>query len=109
MLLRLVEAQPAIATLPAAVYTRSSRSKIMRLLNIVSSPRGAKSVSIAVANAFLDTYCTASPSIEVDTLNVWEENLPDFDSQAIGAEYKGVSKEPMDSSELSIGFGYSLL
>jgi FMN-dependent NADH-azoreductase len=71
-------------------------------LNIVSSPRGAKSVSIAVANAFLDTYCTASPSIEVDTLNVWEENLPDFDSQAIGAEYKGVSKEPMDSSELSI-------
>jgi len=40
--------------------------------------------------------------IEVDTLNVWEENLPDFDSQAIGAKYKGVSKEPMDSSELSI-------
>jgi len=31
-----------------------------------------------------------------------EENLPDFDSQAIGAKYKGVSKEPMDSSELSI-------
>ena len=60
----------------------------MRLLNIVSSPRGAKSVSIAVANAFLDAYCTASPSTEVDTLNVWEENLPDFDSQAIGAKYK---------------------
>jgi FMN-dependent NADH-azoreductase len=75
---------------------------IMRLLNIVSSPRGAKSVSIAVANAFLDTYCTASPSTKVDTLNVWEENLPDFDSQAIGAKYKGVSGEPMDSSELSI-------
>jgi FMN-dependent NADH-azoreductase len=74
----------------------------MRLLNIVSSPRGAKSVSIAVANAFLDAYCTAFPSTEVDTLNVWEENLPDFDSQAIGAKYKGVSKEPMDSSELSI-------
>jgi FMN-dependent NADH-azoreductase len=75
---------------------------IMRLLNIVSSPRGAKSVSIAVANAFLDAYCTASPSTKVDTLNVWEENLPDFDSQAIGAKYKGVSGEPMDSSELSI-------
>jgi FMN-dependent NADH-azoreductase len=74
----------------------------MRLLNIASSPRDAKSVSIAVANAFLDAYCAASPSTEVDTLNVWEENLPDFDSQAIGAKYKGVSKEPMDSSELSI-------
>ena len=74
----------------------------MRLLNIVSSPRGAESVSIAVANAFLDAYAKASASVEVDTLNVWEENLPDFDSQAIGAKYKGVSKEPMDSSELSI-------
>jgi FMN-dependent NADH-azoreductase len=74
----------------------------MRLLNIVSSPRGAKSASIAVANAFLDAYGKASASIEVDTLNVWEENLPDFDSQAIGAKYKGVSKEPMDSSELAI-------
>jgi FMN-dependent NADH-azoreductase len=74
----------------------------MRLLNIVSSPRGAESVSIAVANAFLDAYTKVSASIEVDTLNVWEENLPDFDSQAIGAKYKGVSKEPMDSSELSI-------
>jgi FMN-dependent NADH-azoreductase len=74
----------------------------MRLLNIVSSPRGAKSASVAVANAFLDAYLKTSASIEVDTLNVWEENLPDFDSQAIGAKYKGVSKEPMDDSELSI-------
>jgi FMN-dependent NADH-azoreductase len=74
----------------------------MRLLNIVSSPRGAKSASIAVANAFLDAYLKTSASIEVDTLNVWEENFPDFDSQAIGAKYKGVSKEPMDDSELSI-------
>ena len=74
----------------------------MRLLNIVSSPRGASSVSIAVANAFLDVYLKTSASIEVDTLNVWEEQLPDFDSQAIGAKYKGVSREPMDSFELSI-------
>jgi FMN-dependent NADH-azoreductase len=74
----------------------------MRLLNIVSSPRGPKSASIAIAHAFLDAYGEASSSIDVDTLNVWEEHLPDFDSQAIGAKYKGVSKEPMDSAELSI-------
>ncbi|RFU44902.1 FMN-dependent NADH-azoreductase [Paraburkholderia sp. DHOC27] len=74
----------------------------MRLLNIVSSPRGAQSASIAVANAFLDAYLKTSASIEVDTLNVWDENLPDFDSQAIGAKYKGVSKEPMDEAESSI-------
>jgi FMN-dependent NADH-azoreductase len=74
----------------------------MRLLNIVSSPRGAESASIAIATAFLDAYTKISASIVVDTLNVWEENLPDFDSQAIGAKYKGVSKEQMDASELSV-------
>lgn len=74
----------------------------MRLLNIVSSPRGADSVSISIANAFLDAYRNTCASVEVDTLNVWEENLPDFDSEAIGAKYKGVSKEPLNSAELSV-------
>lgn len=74
----------------------------MRLLNIECSPRGPKSASIAIANAFLVAYCKACPSITVDTLNVWEENLPEFDSKAIGAKYKGVNKEPMDEAEVAI-------
>jgi FMN-dependent NADH-azoreductase len=68
----------------------------MRLLNIVSSPRGSLSASISVANAFLEAYRQACPEVMVDTLNVWEENLPDFDQEAIGAKYKGVNKERMD-------------
>jgi FMN-dependent NADH-azoreductase len=74
----------------------------MRVLNIESSPRGAQSASITVANAFLDAYRKMSASIDIDTLNVWDEDLPDFDSQAIGAKYKGVSKEPMNDSEHSV-------
>jgi FMN-dependent NADH-azoreductase len=68
----------------------------MRLLNIVSSPRGSRSASITVANAFLEAYRQACPGVMVDTLNVWEEKLPDFDQEAIGAKYKGVNKERMD-------------
>lgn len=74
----------------------------MRLLNIVSSPRGAQSASIAIANAFIDAYGQACPSLEVDTLNVWEEDLPDFDSQAIGAKYKRVSNTPLEAAEASV-------
>jgi FMN-dependent NADH-azoreductase len=59
----------------------------MHLLNIQSSPRGPKSASIAVADAFLQAYRQACPEFTVDTLNVWEENLPDFDQEAIGAKY----------------------
>ncbi|CAB3754798.1 FMN-dependent NADH-azoreductase [Burkholderia sp. MSh2] len=74
----------------------------MRLLNIVSSPRGARSASVAVANAFVDAYRDAGAPVDVDTLNVWEEDLPDFGSDAIGAKYKGVANAPMDEAEQSV-------
>lgn len=74
----------------------------MRLLNIESSPRGRRSASISIANAFIDAYGKACPALQVDTLNVWEEDLPEFDGKAIGAKYKGVSKEPLDPAEVSI-------
>src|SRR5437588_936345 len=74
----------------------------MLLLNIQSSPRGAKSASIAVTNAFLDAYQALHSDATIDTLNVWEENLPDFDQEAIGAKYKGVNKEPMDQAETAV-------
>ena len=68
----------------------------MRLLNIESSPRGSRSASIAVTSAFLEAYRQACPGVMVDTLNVWEEKLPDFDQEAIGAKYKAVYKQPME-------------
>src|SRR6266481_1465798 len=74
----------------------------MRLLNIESSPRGSRSASIAVTSAFLEAYRQACPGVRVDTLNVWQEMLPDFDQEAIGAKYKGVNKEPMDQAETAV-------
>ena len=74
----------------------------MHLLYIESSPRGPRSVSIAVADAFLQAYRQACPELTVDTLNVWEENLPEFDQEAIGAKYKGINKEPMDPAEAAV-------
>ena len=53
-------------------------------------------MSIAVTSAFLEACRQACPGVTVDTLNVWEENLPEFDQEAIGAKYKGINKEPMD-------------
>src|SRR5260370_41445321 len=74
----------------------------MRLLNIESSTRGSRAASIAVTNAFLEAYRRACPGVMVDTLNVWEEKLPDFDQEAIGAKYKGINKEPMDQAETAV-------
>jgi len=30
--------------------------------------------------------------VTIDNLNVWDEVLPEFDGEAIGAKYKGVAK-----------------
>jgi FMN-dependent NADH-azoreductase len=60
----------------------------MHLLYIQSSPRGPNSISIAVTDAFLEAYRQACPELTVDTLNVWEKHLPEFDQEAIGAKYK---------------------
>src|SRR5882762_4157982 len=74
----------------------------MHLLNIQSSPRGPRSASIAVADAFLQAYRHACPEFTVDTQNVWKENLPDFDQEDIGAKYNGVNKKPMDQAEAAV-------
>jgi FMN-dependent NADH-azoreductase len=71
----------------------------MRLLNIVTSPRRERSASIAVIDSFLLEYQKRIKGVEVDTLDVWTESLPEFDADAIGAKYKGVSGEAMTSSE----------
>jgi FMN-dependent NADH-azoreductase len=74
----------------------------MHLLNIQSSPRRARSASIAVADAFVEAYRQVCPEVTVDTLNVWEEKLPEFDQEAIGAKYKGINQEPMNDAEQKI-------
>src|SRR5580693_1637257 len=71
----------------------------MRILNITTSPRQEKSASTAIVNAFLSAYRARVGDVVVDTLDIWEEQLPEFDAEAINAKYKGVSGEPMTPAE----------
>jgi FMN-dependent NADH-azoreductase len=71
----------------------------MNILNIVTSPRKEKSASTAIVNAFLGEYRARVDDVTVDTLDIWQEQLPEFDAEAIGAKYKGVSGESMTPVE----------
>jgi FMN-dependent NADH-azoreductase len=71
----------------------------MNVLHIQSSPRGDKSNSIALTNAFLAASRKVLPAINEDILNVWNENLPEFDNASIGAKYKAISHQPMSVAE----------
>ncbi len=74
----------------------------MRLLDIQSSPRGESSDSIALTKSFIVACKSRSSSVDVDTLNVWHERLPDFDSETIGAKYKAVKHEAMSEPESKV-------
>ena len=71
----------------------------MNVLHIQSSPRGDKSNSIALTNAFLSASRKVLPVINEDVLNVWDENLPEFDAASIGAKYKAIKHEPLTDAE----------
>ena len=71
----------------------------MNVLHIQSSPRGDKSNSIALTSAFLSASRKVFPEINEDILNVWNENLPEFDTASIGAKYKAINHQPMTDAE----------
>jgi FMN-dependent NADH-azoreductase len=73
----------------------------VRVLNIVTSPRKDQSASRALVDAFLREYTKQADDVVVDTLDVWQEWLPEFDAETINAKYKGVSGEPTTPAEVT--------
>lgn len=58
-----------------------------RLLYIEASPRKKRSASIEVAHTYLDEYRKNHPHSEVETLDLWQNELPRFDADIIDAKY----------------------
>src|ERR1700688_2131281 len=74
----------------------------MKLLEIQSSPRGKSSDSISLTQSFIEACKADNGSLVVDSLNVWHEQLPEFDSDGIGAKYKAVKHETMTEAESNV-------
>lgn len=58
-----------------------------KLLHIQSSPRGGRSASIEVANHFLQIYQETNSGDSVETLDLWQADLPEFNGETIDAKY----------------------
>ena len=57
-----------------------------RLLHIASSPRGAESESLQIADSFLASYRETHPDDEVETWDLWDGSLPVFGPPAAAAK-----------------------
>jgi FMN-dependent NADH-azoreductase len=58
------------------------------ILYIKASPRTGRSHSIAVADAFIDSYRQSHSDDEIKTIDLFERELPAFDLAAATAKYK---------------------
>jgi FMN-dependent NADH-azoreductase len=72
-----------------------------KLLHIQSSPRGDRSASIEVATHFIEIYQAKNSSDKLETVDLWEAYLPEFDGETINAKYavlQGQSHTPEQSA-----------
>ena len=51
------------------------------LLHIVASPKGERSASRSLADRFIATWREQNPDEEIDTLALFEEDLPRFEAE----------------------------
>ncbi len=70
-----------------------------KLLYVESSPRKQRSKSIRVANEFLDQYRNQNPSDDIQTLDLWEIALPEFDNHTIDAKYQVMRGGDFDDNQ----------
>ena len=57
-----------------------------RLLHVIGSPRGDRSTSRAIAEAFLARYRVEHPDVEIYTLDLWTDPIPAFDGDRAAAK-----------------------
>jgi FMN-dependent NADH-azoreductase len=70
-----------------------------KLLYIKASPRSAASRSIAIADSYLSALKAKQPSLTVDTIDLWQENLPQFDGDRANAKLAIVTQQTHTKSQ----------
>ncbi|MCY0855100.1 FMN-dependent NADH-azoreductase [Cupriavidus sp. D39] len=72
-----------------------------QLLYIECSPRKQDSASIEVCRAFLDAYHETNPADTIQTLDVWNLVMPEFDGHAMAAKYASLGGTALTSAQES--------
>ena len=70
-----------------------------RVLYIKASPRTGRSYSVAVADAFVESYCQIHPDDEIKTIDIFKVKLPAFDFGVVSAKYKIMHNEEHSQTE----------
>ncbi len=66
--------------------TPKGQIKMTKILYIVASPRGDESQSSKLANAYLAERKARQPNVEIDVLDLWQADLPEFNGDKAAAK-----------------------
>ncbi|MFA6964510.1 FMN-dependent NADH-azoreductase [Bosea sp. (in: a-proteobacteria)] len=70
-----------------------------KLLFIKASPRGSDSRSVAVAEAYLSALKASRPDVEIDVIDLWQEDLPEFDGNSSNAKLTVIKGGTLDDTQ----------
>jgi FMN-dependent NADH-azoreductase len=73
-----------------------------KLLYIKCSPRGDRSKSTQIAEAFLPVYKEKHPDAEVEELDLFQTRLPEYDGDAAAAKMSFFGEPAMDSKQQTL-------
>ncbi len=70
-----------------------------KLLYLKASPRKTESQSIQLAEAYLSALRSSNPDLEVDTIDMWDADLPAFDGDKAAAKMKVIAGQQPDGEQ----------
>ena len=73
----------------------------MKINYIECSPRGKRSHSTKIAQAYIEQAKKNIPDLELNHINPWSLNLPEFDGDMLNAKYSVISGTDPSADEVS--------
>jgi FMN-dependent NADH-azoreductase len=68
---------------------------VTRLLHVSSSPRGERSLSVALAEAFVAGYVARRPNTEVDRIDLWRDGVPHLERPHVDAKMAVIARRTL--------------
>jgi len=73
----------------------------MKINYIECSPRGERSHSTKIAQAYIEQAKKNIPDLELNHINPWSLNLPEFDGEMLNAKYSVISGSDPSADQVS--------
>ena len=73
-----------------------------KLLYVKASPRAERSVSIRLADAYVTEYMLKYPDAEIDEIDLWQANLPEFDGNSAAAKVSFFGEPEMNDKQRKV-------